>query len=174
MTTLTQSFRNSKFATWLKTRKKNPDWARVDEPDNILPTFMIMIFGLIISVFWMMIAYAFMTGQVETGIASFLSALKVDLPFDQLYATLTAVVILLINVLILFAGSAFRVASNDDIVEMISDLDENLQERIVELEQNVTTRLDRIEVESVSLSEGELAQIEERIDGLARQTESPQ
>jgi predicted PurR-regulated permease PerM len=173
MATLSQSFRNSKFATWLKTRKKNPDWARVDEPDNILPSFTIMIFGLILAVIWAMVAYAFMTGQIESAIAHILAAQKTDLTFDQLYAAFTSVVILLISIFVLFALSLFRVADNDDIVEMISDLDENVQERIVELESNVTERLERIEREGVTFSEVELAQLEERINGVAQQIESP-
>jgi hypothetical protein len=143
MTTLTLS----RLRTIIKARKKNPNWARVDEPDNILPSFTIMIFGLIMSAFSMMLVYLFMTGQIETWIANFLAAQKTSLAFDELYAVFTAALVFLIDLLILFALALFRVPDGDDIVEMISDLDENLQERIVELENTVSQKLDRIERE---------------------------
>lgn len=165
----------SRVISFLKRRKKNPDWARVDEPDNILPSFMIMIFGFIVSVLSMMAAYSFMTGALENWIASFLAAQTTDLPFNQLYAAFTAVLVLLIDFLILFALSVFRVADHDDIVEMVSDLDENIQERIVELENTLTERLDRIiQNEVVTYTEDEFVQVEERIDELAGQTQPSQ
>jgi predicted PurR-regulated permease PerM len=140
--------RFAEFKHHMRSRKKDPTWSRVDEPDNIIPSFMILIFGMVMSAFSMMFVYAFMTGAIETWIAQFLAAQHSTQSFNELYAAFTASLVFLIDFVILFAISLFRVADGDDIVEMISDLDANTQERIVELEQTIDARLLKIENEA--------------------------
>lgn len=153
----------SRFKTFLKTRKKNPDWARVDEPDNILPSFMIMVIGLALSVASAFFAYAFMTGQIETALAKILIQMNGD--YEQNYATLTAVLIVFIQLVIAFGTSLFRVPDGDDLVEMISDLDENHQERLVELENKIDERLGKIEREMDLLDDS--PELNERMNSIA-------
>ncbi len=128
-------------------RKKNPDWSRVEEPDNILPSFMYYIVGVPLTGVLMMIAYSIMNGSLAVWIGTYLATLQGNLSFDDRLAGFTAVIILLINLVVIFAYSLNRVPDGDDIVEMISDHDENINERIAELERTMDDRMRVIETD---------------------------
>jgi hypothetical protein len=128
----------------LKNKKKNPDWARVDEPETLLMGSQYAIFGVMITAFLVIIAWTAMIGDPIQWIAHFLFTLNSTLPFDQLLASFGGALIVLINMLVTVIFILFAPASNDDIVEMVSDLDANIQERIVEFESGVNERLDEI------------------------------
>lgn len=133
----------------LKGRKKNPDWARVDEPDNILPSMMMFVVGFFVTVGMAMLAYVIMNESLAVWIGTFIALQHSALPFADQLAAFTAVVIVLLNVVIITAFAILRPADGDDIVEMLSDLDENTQERIVELEHTVDERIARIEQDAI-------------------------
>jgi low affinity Fe/Cu permease len=128
----------------LKNRKKNPDWARVDEPETLLKGSQFAIFGVMITAFLVIITWTVMIGDPVQWIAHFLFALHSPLPFNQLLASFGVAVIVLINMLVTVIFILFAPVNNDDIVEMISDLDANIQERIVELENGTNEKLDEI------------------------------
>lgn len=133
----------------LKGRKKNPDWSRVDEPDNILPSFMMFIVGFFVTIALAMFAYAFMNDSLAVWIGTFLALQHSALPFVDQLAAFTAIVIVLLNVIIITAFAILRPADGDDLVEMISDLDENINERIAEFEHTVDERIRLIEQDAI-------------------------
>lgn len=145
MTSFTQSL--TRIGSLIKGRKKNPDWSRVDEPDNILPSFNMFIVGFIVNVFLMMLAYVIMNDTLAVWIGTFLAMQHLPYPFEDQLAAFTAVVILFFNLIVIMFASITREPGGDDVVEMISDLDANTQERIVELEHTIDERLRRIEDE---------------------------
>jgi hypothetical protein len=134
----------TRIREWKKNRKKNPDWARVEEPETILRDAQIVIYGIVITAFLVLAAWTVMIASPVQWIARFLSSLHSPLPFDQLYASFGISVIVLINVFVTVVWVMFGQASHDDIVEMISDMDSNTQERIVELENSVNEKLEAI------------------------------
>jgi hypothetical protein len=135
------------FKTFFKriaARKKNPDWARVEEPDEIIKPVLFGIVGMTIAAFSMMAAWTMMTISPMEWIASFLVSLHSDLPFEKLYATFASAVIVLVDLLIMIVFIFFGTPDNGDVIEMISDLDSNTQERIVELDNTLNEKLDAI------------------------------
>jgi hypothetical protein len=134
----------TRIRTALKNRRKNPDWARVDEPETLLMGSQYAIFGVMITAFLIIITWTVMIGDPVQWVAHFLIALNSPLPFNQQLASFGAAVIVLINMLVTVIFILFAPASNDDVVEMISDLDANIQDRIVEFENGVNERLDEI------------------------------
>lgn len=134
----------ARIRTALKNRKKNPGWARVEEPETFLRDAQMVIYGVTITAFLVIFTWVAMIGSPIQWVAHFLYAMNSTLPFDQLYASFGVALIVLINVVVTVIFIMFANSNNDDIVEMISDLDANLQERIVEFENSVNTRLDEI------------------------------
>lgn len=145
MTTQTNIFK--RFITAMKTRKKNPDWARVEEPDQIARPAMYAIFGVLIAGFSMLTAFIIvMTNDPILLIAQFLSSFGSD--FASVYAAFGAAVIALCDLFVATLFMLLAPADNDDVVEMISDLDANVQERIVEMEQSFNEKLEAIKREA--------------------------
>lgn len=144
MTTQTNPLK--RFFASVKTRKKNPDWARVEEPDQIARPAMYAIFGVLITGFSMLTAFIVMTNDPIVLIAGFLSSFGSD--FASVYAAFGAALIALCDLFVATLFMLLAPADNDDVVEMISDLDANIQERIVELENNFNERIDRVEANS--------------------------
>jgi len=142
MATTTNIFK--RFTSTLKNKKKNPDWARVDEPDSIARPAVFAIFGVMIAAFSVLMAFAVMTTSPAHVVASFLVSLHSELSFTQLYAAFGGALIVMIDLVVTTIFMMFSPADNDDIVEMLSDLDANVQERIVELEQSFNEKLNEI------------------------------
>src|SRR5689334_5733732 len=128
----------------LKNRKKNPDWARVEEPDMIMRPVQFIIMSLILISFLMLFAIYLMNGNLVQWVAAFLFSLNSPLSFTELYAAFSAAIVFLICFPVMLLLILTMQPDNDDIVEMMSDLDANFQERIVELENNVNEKLDAI------------------------------
>lgn len=127
-----------------KKKNKNPDWARVEEPDTIVKPVWLGIVGLVIAAFSMLAAWNVMIASPISWIAYFLISLHSDMPFTQLYAAFTSAVIVLVDLVVITIFMFFSTADNDDVIEMISDLDANFQERIVELDNGINQKLDDI------------------------------
>lgn len=145
MATTTNLFK--RFAVSLKNKKKNPEWARVDEPDTIARPAVFAVFGMLIIAFTVLLAFIVMTTSPVHAVAAFLASLHSSLPFNQLYAAFGAALIVMIDLVVMTLFMLLSPADNDDLVEMISDLDANLQERIVELENSVNEKLEVIRQE---------------------------
>lgn len=130
-----------------KSEKKNPDWARIEEPDTIIQPVQVGVIGVVITAFCMLFAYSVMTNSLMEWIASYLVQMQSNNPtatFTDLYAAFTAAIVFFAHLLVTVWFLFFMSASNDDIVEMISDLDSNTQERIVELDNTLNEKLDTI------------------------------
>lgn len=134
----------SRIKLALKNKKKNSDWARVDEPDTFLKSFEFAIYGLFITAFLMLLAWAFMINDPVHWIAQLLASTNTPAPFAERYASFGAALIFLVNLVVTIVFIMFANPDHSDIVEMISDLDSNFQERIVELDNKVSERLDEI------------------------------
>lgn len=132
---------------FVKPAKKNPDWARIEEPNTIIQPVQVGVIGVVITAFCMLFAYSVMTNSLMEWIAYYLVQLQLNNPlatFTELYAAFTVAIVFFAHLLVTVWFLFFMPASNDDIVEMISDLDSNTQERIVELENTFNEKLDRI------------------------------
>jgi hypothetical protein len=140
MATQTNLFK--RLFTVKKSAKKNPDWARVEEPETTLQSATIAVFGVTITAFLVILTYSMMMNSPIEMIAYFLASF--DGEFNELYASFAVAIIVLTNLFVTVMFMFFAPVSNDDIVEMISDLDSNTQERLVELEHNVTEHLNHI------------------------------
>lgn len=125
-----------------KNGKKNPDWARVEEPDRFDNLYLAII-GTVLTGFLMLLAYLVMSNNMIDLIAQYLASFNTTLTFNERLTIFGMGLIMFINLSITLLFLAAPV-SNDDIVEMISDLDSNTQERLVELEHNVTEHLNHI------------------------------
>lgn len=148
MTTLAVSI--ARFRLALKRHKKNPDWARIQEPDTFIPPFVLLIFTLVITASAGMINYAFAEpGTLERMIAAYLAPFIAvgDQSFAQVYAVFTFATLAIIESLVFTFIAILQPPDNDDLAEMIRDLDDNTQERIVELEHTMDERLSHIENE---------------------------
>jgi hypothetical protein len=127
-----------------RNKNKNPDWARVEEPDTIVKPVWIGVVGLVIAAFSMLAAWNVMTISPIDWIAYFLVSLHSTMPFTQLYAAFTSAVIVMVDLMVATIFMFFSTADNDDVIEMISDLDANFQERIVEHENSFNEKLENI------------------------------
>lgn len=155
-TTIKQVSLMQKVHAWFKARKKADDNIERSEPETFLATTQAWIFGIIMSMMWMMIAYAVMTDQATDWIARML--LLLDGPFETRFATLTAVFVLFSDTLVIFAVALNREASNDDIVDVVNDLGEQIDERFVELENTISENIGSVqkELEDITVLETRL------------------
>jgi low affinity Fe/Cu permease len=128
----------------LKKKKKNPDWARVEEPDMIVRPFTFIVVATILTAFLMLFTMNIMNGSLVYWAASFLTSLHSPLPFTQLYASFGVAIVFFACFVFILLVSIQMQPDNDDIVEMISDLDANIQERIVELDNKIDEKFDAI------------------------------
>ncbi len=131
------------FKRFFNSKKKNSDWARVEEPDRF-DMVSLSIVGIVLTAFLMMLAQFMMTNNIVELIARYLASFDVPLTFNERLAVLGMGLIVFINLLITLIFVFFAPVSNDDIVEMLSDLDANFQERLVEHEASTTEHLNRI------------------------------
>lgn len=125
-------------------RKKNPEWARINEPDEVAKPLVYGIFGVFIMAFSVLAAFNVLTISPVHWVAHFLASFNSDLPFDYQLAALGAALIVLIDLVVLTVFLMFAPADNNELADMISELDDNTQERIVELEQTFNEKLDEI------------------------------
>jgi len=122
-------------------------WARVEEPDQIIRPFWFGLFTLVFTALASMMIYNLFTvdGGPVTWIASLLATTANGSQYSQVYAAFGIALISLINLTIYSVYAFFAHADEDDVIEMISDLDANIQERLTEIENGITTRLDKID-----------------------------
>lgn len=145
MTTQTNIFK--RIVTNMKAKKKNPDWGRVEEPDTIARPAVYAVFGILIVGFSALAAFIVMTSSPLESIALFLASFNSELSFTELYAAFGAAVIVLVDLVVMTLFMLLAPADNDDLVEMIGDLDDNTQERFVELEHNMNEKLHELKEE---------------------------
>jgi hypothetical protein len=145
MTTQTNIFK--RIVANVKAKRKNPDWARVEEPDTIARPAVYAVFGILIVGFSALAAFIVMTSSPLEAIALFLASFNSDLPFTELYAAFGAAVIVLVDLVVMTLFMLLAPADNDDLVEMISDLDANTQERFIELENTINEKLHSLKEE---------------------------
>lgn len=126
-----------RFVSMRKNKQKNPDWARVEEPDTIIRPATFGVFGLVVVALSVWLAWIVMTTSPIDAIANFLVSLHSDMPFTQLYAAFASALIVMIDLLVMTIFLFFSNAGNDDVIEMIRDLDTNTQERLVEFENTM-------------------------------------
>lgn len=125
-----------------QSEKKNPDWARVDEPDFILPSMMYYVVGIPLIVTLAMLSYAIINGSLAGIIAALIAPLNGSL--TERMGVFAAGTITMIGVMVTLFMSITHKPDGDDLVEMISDLDENIQEHLAEVEENVNKRIDAL------------------------------
>jgi len=134
-----------KVRAWFKARKPTADDnIERSEPETFLANTQDWAFGIIMSMMWMMIAYAVMTDQATEWIAKML--LMIDGPFETRLATLTAVFVLFSDVLVIFGVALNREPSNGDLVDVVNDLGEQIDERFAEIENGLEQSLNTIEM----------------------------
>lgn len=123
-----------------KSAEKNPDWARVDEPDFILPSLMYYVIGIPLISALAVFAYVTLNGSLADTLARLLMPLAGS--FEERLALLAAGIVIMIGLMVTLFVSITHKPDGDDLVEMISDLDENIQEHLAEVEENVNKRID--------------------------------
>lgn len=128
------------------TRKKNPDWARINEPDEVTKPLVYALFGMVFMSFSALVALNVLTMPMSPvhWVAYFLASFNSDLPFNYQLAAFGAALIVLIDLFVLTVFLMFAPADNSELADMISKLDDNTQERFVELEHTFIERLDEI------------------------------
>jgi hypothetical protein len=126
------------------TRKKNPDWARINEPDEVAKPVVYGLFGVFIMAFSVLAAFNMLTVSPVHWVAYFLASFNSDLPFNYQLAAFGAALIVLIDLVVLTVFLMFAPADNSELADMISELDNNTQERLVELEHTFSEQLDEI------------------------------
>lgn len=125
-----------------RSKAKNPDWARVDEPDFILPSLMYYVIGIPLISVLAMFTYVSLNGSLADSIAPLL--LPLSGPFEERLALFAAGVVIMLGVMVTLFVSITHKPDGDDLVEMMSDLDENIQEHLAEVEENVNKRIDSL------------------------------
>jgi len=124
----------------LRRRKPNADDnIERPEPDRLFGVFQDFIFGIVLTAFFMMIAYAFMTDIMAEWIGTFLAAQNNAFNFEERLAAFTSVLIALINLVVIFGVALTRIPDNEDLVDAVGDLGEEIDERFMELEHEVHT-----------------------------------
>lgn len=141
MTTITQRFR-SLIAN--RKQNKNPDWARIEEPENFLKNVELTFIVLIITGLFGSLAMHFLASPADavTGFANFLHQYGDD--FNKVYASFSVALLAMVNLLLLVIFILFGHSDEDDVVEMLADFDAAFNERIAEVEQSVNEKLDTI------------------------------
>lgn len=166
MTTLSRSL--TRFRALLRIKKaKADDNIERHEPDRIVPATMDFVFGMVMTAFFMMFAYAFMNGSMAEWIGTFLAHQDNAFGFEDRFAAFTAACIALVNLIVITGVALTRVPNNEDVVEVIGDLSDEINERFAELENRIAQQLDMIRaaVEDLAPGDGEIheVQLEERI-----------
>ncbi len=125
-----------------KSAKNNPDWARVDEPDFILPSLMYYVIGIPLISALAVFAYTTLNGSLADTIARLLMPLAGS--FEERLALLAAGIVIMIGLMVTLFASITHKPDGDDIVEMLSDLDENAQSHITAVEESINQRIDAL------------------------------
>lgn len=125
-----------------RSKARNPDWARVDEPDFILPSLMYYVIGVPLIPVLAMLAYAVLNGSLADSIAPLL--LPLAGPFEERLALFAAGVVIMLGVMVTLFVSITHKPDGDDLVEMLSDHDENILERLAEVEETINKRIDSL------------------------------
>lgn len=127
-------------------KRKNPDWSRIDEPDTFLQPFVLLMFTLAITAFAGMVNFAFAEpGSLETSIAEFLTPyVTAGRPFYQVYGAFTFALLAIVEAAAYMFIAIMGEPDHHGIVGMIDDLDVNTQDRIAELDKDLQDRLDQI------------------------------
>lgn len=115
------------------------------EPETFLANGQDFIFGMIITAIWMMIAYAIMTDQATDWFASML--MLIEGTFEERLATLTAVLVLFSDMLVIIGIAIMREPSTGDVVDVVNDLGEQIEERLAEFEDRNAEELTKIRKE---------------------------
>lgn len=123
--------------------RKNPDWARVEEPDRF-DVLVLSLIGIVFTGFLVLLAQFALTNDLIELTARYLASFDNGMTFSERLAAFGAGLIVFINLFITVVFVVFAQVGNDDIVEMISDMDANTQERIVELENTMSEWLQKI------------------------------
>lgn len=144
-----------------KSAEKNPNWARVDEPDFILPSLMYYVIGIPLISVLAMFAYATLNGSLADFIARLLMSLAGS--FEERLALLATGIVIMIGVMVTLFVSITHKPDGDDLVEMISDLDKNTQEHLAEVEESVNQRIDALIADGPVLMQHPDVDIAERI-----------
>lgn len=127
-----------------KRRRAADDNIERHEPDRIIPVFMDFLFGIVITAMLAMLAYSFMNGSMANWIANFLAAQDNAFTFEERFAAFTAILIVLTNMVIIFGIALTRVPDNEDVIETISDLGEEIDERFAEFENRTANEIDQV------------------------------
>lgn len=146
MTTLARSL--TRFRALLRLKKtKADDNIERHEPDRIIPATVDFVFGMVMTAFFMMFAYAFMNGSMAEWIGTFLAHQDNAFGFEDRFAAFTASCIALVNLIVITGVALTRVPNNEDVIEAIGDLSDEINERFAEFEHRVDQTLSRIESE---------------------------
>lgn len=125
--------------------KSGRDNIERSEPETFLLNAQDFIFGMIITALWMMVAYAIMTEQATDWFARML--LLINGTFEERLATLTAVMVLFSNLLVIIGIAIVREPSSGDVVDVVNDQGEQIEERFAEFENRVAEELETIRKE---------------------------
>jgi hypothetical protein len=151
MSTLT-----SRFKSFIANRKqnKNPDWARIEEPENFLKNTFLTVIVLVLTGLFGALAANILASPDEAMLrfVQFLRGYGTD--FDKVYASFSVALIAMINLLLLVIFIVFGHSDEDDVVEMLSDFDAAINERIAEVEHTITERLDDINIQMGDMLNG--------------------
>jgi len=139
------------------------------EPDTILPVFLDFLFGMIMTAVLAMGAYAFMNGGMAEWIAHFIAAQPNPLGygFEDRFAAFTSSVIILAEMVTIFAIALSRKPDNEDVVEVINDLADELNERFAEFENRTANEIDQVRKMVDDLTPEDAAAIERRMQSIA-------
>jgi hypothetical protein len=138
--------------------KKNKDWARIEEPDNFLKNVFITIIVMVLTGLFGSLALNILASPDEAMLrfVQFLRSYGSD--FNTVYASFSVALLAMINVLLLVIFIVFGHSDEDDVVEMLSDFDAAINERIAEVEHTINERLDDIHIQMGDMLSGNNAQ----------------
>ena len=135
-------------------KKKNADWARIEEPDSLLRGIFLSVVVLLLTGFFSALAMNLLISP-DDALMRFASWLKIyGNDFNAAYASFSIALISLINMLLLVVFLVFGHSDEDDVVEMLSDLDAAINERLAEVEHTINERLDDIHIQMGDMLNG--------------------
>jgi uncharacterized membrane protein len=128
-------------------RKKNPDWSRIEEPENFLKNVFLTVITLIITGVLGTLAINILSSPDDALVrfANFLHNYGDD--FNKVYAAFSVALMAMVNLLVLIIFIMFGHSDEDDVVEMLSDFDAAFNERLAETEHILGEKLDDLYVQ---------------------------
>jgi hypothetical protein len=128
-------------------KKKNADWARIEEPESLLRGIFLSALVIVLNGLFATLA-ANLLSSPDDAMMRFATWLKIyGNDFNTAYASFSIALLSLINMLLLVIFLVFGHSDEDDVVEMISDLDAAINERLAEVEHTINERLDDIHIQ---------------------------